>query len=346
MWLNSSMNVARIAVTVGLLLVFSSFATLAQAPAAKLKPEVEAFIAQMVKSHKFDAPALRDLFGQIKPHEGVIKAIRAPSTAKPWHEFRPIFVTPTRTSGGVAFWNEHEEWLVRAREAYGVPEEIIVSIIGVETIYGRRLGSFRVFDALYTLGFELPERATYFRAETEQFLLMTRENTLDPLEVKGSFAGAMGMPQFMPTSYRKYAVDFDGDGRIDLWNSTADVIGSVANYLRVFGWTWGEPVTAPARVNEPQAKALLEAGLKPHTSLQQMQQRGAEPTEPLPLDLQVGLFTLEAVEGPEYHLAFNNFYVITRYNRSRNYAMAVYQLAEAIAHERESQTAAQSASNP
>ena len=344
------MNVARITVTTGLLFAFTSFSTLAQAPATKLKPEVEDFIAQMVKSHRFEAPALRQLFGQIKPHEGVIKAIRAPSTAKPWHEFRQIFVTPTRTSGGVVFWNEHEEWLVRAREAFGVPEEIIVSIIGVETIYGRRLGSFRVIDALYTLGFELPERATYFRAETEQFLLMTRENMLDPLEVKGSFAGAMGMPQFMPTSYRKYAVDFDGDGRIDLWNSTADVIGSVANYLKVFGWTWGEPVTAPARVDGAQAAALLQAGLKPHANLQQMRERGAEPTEQFPQeaaqDIKAGLFTLEAVEGPEYHLAFNNFYVITRYNRSRNYAMAVHQLAEAIARERDSQRASQSALNP
>jgi membrane-bound lytic murein transglycosylase B len=341
------MNFIRVTVTASLLFVFTSFATLAQAPTSKLKPEVEAFIAQMVANHRFEAPALRTLFGQIKPHEGVIKAIRAPSTAKPWHEFRSIFVTPTRTSGGVAFWNDHAGWLERAREAYGVPEEIIVSIIGVETIYGKRLGSFRVMDALYTLGFELPERAPYFRGETEQFLLMTRENALDPLDVKGSFAGAMGLPQFMPTSYRKYAVDFDGDGRIDLWNSIADVIGSVANYLRVFGWTWGDPVTASARISGEHVKSVLEAGLKPHMSLEQLLQKGVEPVEPLHPDTPAGLFTLEAVEGPEYWLAFNNFYVITRYNRSRNYAMAVHQLAEAIARERALQnTPPVSAANP
>lgn len=341
------MEFVRIAVTASVLFVFTSFATLAQAPTSKLKPEVEAFITQMVKAHRFEATQLRELFGQMKPHEGVIKAIRAPSTAKPWHEFRSIFVTPTRTTGGVAFWNEHADWLVRAREAFGVPEAVIVSIIGVETIYGRRLGSFRVIEALYTLGFELPERATYFRAETEQFLLMTRENQLDPLEVKGSFAGAMGLPQFMPTSYRKYAVDFDGDGRIDLWNSTADVIGSVANYLRVFGWTWGDPVTASARISGDHVKGLLNAGFKPHMSLEEMQQKGVEPVEPLQQDIPAALFTLEAVDGPEYWLAFNNFYVITRYNRSRNYAMAVHQLAEAIVREREVQnTPPLSADNP
>jgi len=224
-----------------------------------------------------------------------------------------------------------------------VPEEIVVSIVGVETIYGRRLGSFRVIDALYTLGFEMTERATFFRGEMEQFLLLARENTLDPLEVKGSFAGAMGMPQFIPTSYRKYAVDFDGDGKINLWDSTADVIGSVANYLRHFGWVWGQPVTVPARISGTQFKEVLEAGLKPQLTLQQMQPKGVEATEELPRNLQAGLFSLDVEQGQEYWLALNNFYVITRYNRSKNYAMAVYQLAKAIARERESAAATQAA---
>ncbi len=276
------------------------------------------------------------MFAQLKSHDGVVKAISAPATAKPWHEFRNIFVTPTRISGGLEFWQQHADLLVRARDVYGVPEEIVVAIIGVETIYGRRLGSFRVIDALYTLGFEMTERATFFRGEMEQFLLLARENTLDPLGVKGSFAGAMGMPQFIPTSYRRFAVDFDGDGRINLWDSTADVIGSVANYLHHFGWVWGQPVTVLARVQGTQFNEVLEAGLKPQLTLQQMQPKGVEASEELPPDLQAGLFALDFEQGQEYWLALNNFYVITRYNRSKNYAMAVFQLAKTIAHERES----------
>jgi len=309
--------------------------TLAQAPAKlQFKPEVEEFIGQMVRQNQFEEAALRQVFTQLKAQEGVVKAIAAPATAKPWHEFRNIFVTPARISGGLEFWQQHAELLVRARDVYGVPEEIVVAIIGVESIYGRRLGSFRVIDALYTLGFEMIERATFFRGELEQFLLLARENALDPLAVKGSFAGAMGMPQFIPTSYRKFAVDFDGDGKINLWDSAADVIGSVANYLRHFGWVWGQPVTVPARITGTQFREVLEAGLKPQLTLQQMQTKGVEAIEELPPDFQAGLFALDAEQGQEYWLALNNFYVITRYNRSKNYAMAVYQLAKAIALER------------
>ena len=316
--------------------------TLAQAPAkVQLKPEVEEFIGQMVRQNQFEEAALRQVFAQLKANDGVVKAIGAPATAKPWHEFRNIFVTPTRISGGLEFWQQHADLLARARDVYGVPEEIIVAIIGVESIYGRRLGTFRVIDALYTLGFELTERATFFRGEMEQFLLLARENALDPLGVKGSFAGAMGMPQFIPTSYRKFAVDFDGDGKINLWDNAADVIGSVANYLRHFGWVWGQPVTMPARITGTQFKEVLEAGLKPQLTLQQMQTKGVEAIEELPPDLQAGLFALDVEQGQEYWLAFNNFYVITRYNRSKNYAMAVYQLAQAIARERGSALAKQ-----
>jgi membrane-bound lytic murein transglycosylase B len=315
--------------------------TLAQAPAKlQFKPEVEEFIGQMVRQNQFEEAALRQVFTQLKAQEGVVKAIAAPATAKPWHEFRNIFVTPARISGGLEFWQQHAELLVRARDVYGVPEEIVVAIIGVESIYGRRLGSFRVIDALYTLGFEMTERAAFFRGELEQFLLLARENALDPLAVKGSFAGAMGMPQFIPTSYRKFAVDFDGDGKINLWDSAADVIGSVANYLRHFGWVWGQPVTVPARITGTQFREVLEAGLKPQLTLQQMQTKGVEAIEELPPDFQAGLFALDAEQGQEYWLALNNFYVITRYNRSKNYAMAVYQLAKAIALERASALAA------
>jgi membrane-bound lytic murein transglycosylase B len=336
------MRTAQPLMAIAMILAGAAIPTHAQAPAKiQLKPEVEEFIDQMVRRHQFEEAALRQVFAQLKAHDDVVKAISAPATAKPWHEFRNMFLTPLRINGGVEFWQQHAGLLARARDVYGVPEKIVVSIIGVETIYGRRLGSFRVIDALYTLGFEMTERATFFRGEMEQFLLLARENALDPLGVKGSFAGAMGMPQFIPTSYRKYAVDFDGDGRINLWDSTADVIGSVANYLRQFGWVWGQPVTVPARISGARFKEVLEAGLKPQLTLQQMQPKGVEATEELPPDVQAGLFSLDVEQGQEYWLALNNFYVITRYNRSKNYAMAVYQLANAIAREREIAAATQ-----
>jgi membrane-bound lytic murein transglycosylase B len=327
----------------------TTFSTLAQAPGkVKLKPEVEQFIAQMVQKNGFDEAALRKLFGALKLDEGVVKSVNAPATSKPWHEFRGIFVTPTRIAGGVEFWRQNSEVLAKARETYGVPEEVIVSIVGVETIYGKRMGGFRVVDALYTLAFEMTERATFFRGEFEQFLLMARDNNLDPLAIKGSFAGAMGMPQFIPTSYRRYAVDFDGDGKVNLWESTADTIGSVANYLKQFGWAAGTRIAVPARISGQDFKEVLDAGLKPNQTLQQMQARGVEATEALPPDTQAGLFTLDIEQGQEFWLALNNFYVITRYNRSKNYAMAVQQLAAAIARERdlELQAAPVAAKNP
>ena len=336
------MTLSRALLAAWLLFIGGTFSTLAQAPVKiKLKPEVEKFIAQMVQEHQLDGPALRQMFSQLKSNDGVVKAINAPATSKPWFEFKNIFVTPTRTSGGVDFWNANAEQLKRAREIYGVPEEIIVAIIGVETIYGKRTGSFRVIDALYTLAFEMPERANYFRGELEQFLLLTRENGLDPTTVKGSFAGAIGMPQFMPTSYRRFAVDFDSDGKINLWENVSDVIGSVANYLHFFGWVAGQPVVVPARISGTDYKDIVEKGFKPHLTLAQMLPKGVEPTDPLPADLVAGLFALDLEQGPDYWLAFNNFYVITRYNRSKNYAMAVYQLAIAIARERDSQNSAQ-----
>lgn len=342
------MTLTRVLIVMWGILFATTFSTMAQAPAkVKLKPEVEEFIGQMVQKHRFDENELRRIFAEQKTNDGVVKSVNAPATSKPWYEFKPIFVTPTRISGGLEFWQQNADLLLRARNTYGVPEEVIVAIIGVETIYGKRMGSFRVVDALYTLGFDVPERATFFRGELEQFLLMARENGMDPLSVKGSFAGAMGMPQFIPTSYRKFAVDFDGDGKVNLWEGTADTIGSVANYLKQFGWTYGQPTVVPARVSGPEFKEVLDAGLKPNQTLQQMQLKGVEATESIPADTQAGLFALDVVQGQEFWLALNNFYVITRYNRSKNYAMAVHQLASAIARERELQSAPPlSVSNP
>lgn len=334
-----------------LLIVALGGAVIASAPAqardrVALKPEVESFIDRMRAQHGFDAEQLRATFAQLKPHDGVIKAFSAPATAKPWHEFRVLFLTPLRIEGGVAFWRENAKVLARAKAVYGVPEEIIVAIIGVETIYGRRTGNFRVIDTLYTLGFEGPRRNEFFRSELEQFLLLTRDNGLDLLETKGSFAGAMGMPQFIASSYRNYAVDFSGDGRIDLWNDIADVVGSVANYLRRFGWEAAQRVTVPARLTVNDVQHLVDLGVKPHLTVSELKMRGVDVLEDLPPNQLAGVFTLEAEQGLEHWLSLNNFHVITRYNNSRKYAMAVHQLAVALTQARQQAEEAAQAVSP
>jgi membrane-bound lytic murein transglycosylase B len=322
-----------------LLVVALGGALVAPAPAQApdrltLKPEVEAFIERMRSEHGFDGERLRATFAQLRANDVVIKAFTAPATAKPWYEFRALFLTPARIEGGVAFWRDHADLLARAKAVYGVPEEIITAILGVESIYGRRTGSFRIIEALYTLGFEGPRRNEFFRTELEQFLLLSRENGIDMLETKGSFAGAMGMPQFIASSYRTYAVDFNGDGRIDLWNDVADVIGSVANYLRRFGWAADQRITVPARLTVNDVQHLIDLGVKPHLTISEMKMRGIDPLEDLPSDQLAGVFALEIPEGSEHWLSLNNFYVITRYNNSRKYAMAVHQLAVALAQAR------------
>ncbi len=322
-----------------LLIIALGGALIASAPAQApdrltLKPEVENFIDRMRAQHGFDAEQLRATFAKLKVHDGIVKAFTAPATARPWHEFRAVFVTPARIDGGAAFWRENAELLARAKAVYGVPEEIVVAILGVESIYGRRTGNFRVIESLYTLGFEGPRRNEFFRSELEQFLLLSRENGIDMLETKGSFAGAMGMPQFISSSYRSYAVDFNSDGKIDLWNDIADVIGSVANYLKRFGWAAEQRVTVPARLTVGDVQHLVDLGVKPHLTVSEMKMRGVDPLEDLPPDQLAGVFTLEIPQGLEHWLSLNNFYVITRYNNSRKYAMAVYQLAVALTQAR------------
>jgi len=310
----------------------------AQTPPEEFRPlrePVEQFITHMVDTHGFDRRELHALFSGIQPSQNVTRAIAAPSTAKPWHEFRPLFVDERRISGGVQFWSEHAETLARARETFGVPEGIIVSLIGVETRYGRITGGHKVVEALSTLAFDLQNRPDYFRGELEQFLLLTREQKWSPLGITGSYAGAMGMPQFMPTSYRRYAVDFDGDGQIDLWRSTADAIGSVANYLRLFGWKGGGPVVTPARIDAVDPQPLIELGLRPSLTLDQWRMRGIEDMSGHDRELNAALFQLDLVGGAEFWLGFDNFYALLQYNRSRNYAMAVYDLAQEIERERE-----------
>lgn len=300
------------------------------------RPEVQAFIDRMAARHGFDPQRLTDLFAQARRQDRVLEAISRPAEAKPWHQYRPIFLTPERIEGGVEYWSRHEALLLRAGEVFGVDPEYLVAIIGVETYYGRHTGGFPVFDTLVTLGFDYPPRADFFRRELEQYLLLSRDESLEPLSLKGSYAGAMGKGQFIASSYRSYAVDFDGDGRRDLWGSAADVIGSVANYFERHGWEPGGVVAVPAVGGGDGLEPLLKAGLKPSLTLDELAARGVRPAAPVPPgDPPVALIKLEGVEGPEYWIGFNNFYVITRYNRSPLYAMAVHQLAQEIRRVRE-----------
>jgi membrane-bound lytic murein transglycosylase B len=258
----------------------------------------------------------------------------APATALPWHEFRPRHITDARIKAGLQFWTENQVLLEKAAAEFRVPPEMVVATIGVETIYGRRTGTIGVLDALTTLAFSYPRRAEFFRGELENYLLLARENSIPLNSLKGSFAGAIGIPQFMPSSYRKYAVDFDGDGIRDL-RRVADAVGSVANYYRQFGWREGEAVIVPVDVGDTVLDALLAAGIAPHTTVAEFRKRGIVPLEPAPDDALATLFMVQSEAGPRYWLGLNNFYVITRYNRSINYAMAVHELAVSLRRQRQ-----------
>jgi membrane-bound lytic murein transglycosylase B len=263
------------------------------------RPEVQQFIQHMSVKHNFDQTQLTQLFDQVKPNQRVIKAMTKPSEAMPWYTYRPIFVTEQRAQQGAAFWRQNAKTLNYASQRYGVPAEIIVAILGVETRYGQMEGNYNALTALSTLAFDYPPRANYFRGELEQYLLLTRDLSVDPLSVQASYAGALGAPQFMPSSYRHYAVDCDQDGRIDLFHNNADAIASIANYLAVNGWQRGGLIARPAHAFSKTPN-------------------------------QAKLLTLQTRTGTENWYTFHNFSVIMRYNTSPLYAMAVYQLSEMI----------------
>ena len=317
-----------------------------------------AFVAEMAGKHGFTQAELAALMAEARYQQRIIDAMNRPYEAKPWRDYRPIFVTPERIQGGVAFWRDNAALLARAEAAYGIPPQIIVAIIGVETNYGRNLGDHRVIDALSTLGFSFPKRADFFRGELEQFLLLTRDERVDPRAAKGSYAGAVGKPQFIPSSYRAYAVDFDQDGRRDLWASNADVVGSVGNYLAQHGWRRGQPVAVAAELAQGRPTGIAITDKRPavpEATLTQLAAAGVTPVSrpeaPPPSssapamgsdavtgaradrideDLRAALIELDGSK-PEYWLGFDNFYAITRYNHSNLYAMAVYQLSREIA---------------
>ena len=301
----------------------------AEAP-RRLAPEVETFIGEMAQKHGFDTGKLRRLFGQVQSRPAVIRAISTPGTARPWHEFRSRYIDPARINSGVAFWRENAAVLEKAARAYGIPEELIVATLGVESFYGRHTGGFKVLDALTMLAFRYPPRAELFRSELEEFLLLARETGFNAAGIRGSYAGAMGIPQFLPSSYRRHAVDFDGDGKPDIIGSAADAIGSVANYYRSFGWRTGEATVVPADVEGAGIDAVLEIGIKPQLKVSELRTRGVMPAAPVEEGAEAALFVVESASGPRYWLGLNNFYVITRYNRSVNYALTVHELAQEL----------------
>jgi membrane-bound lytic murein transglycosylase B len=317
------------------------------APRADAKPagyaarkEVRAFIDEMTAEHGFDRAALARTLGEARYQRTIVTAMDRPLLEPPkWYSYARSFLAPERVAAGVQYWSAHKEDLARAEERYGVPAEIIVAILGVETYYGRNAGNYRVLDALATLAFDYPRRGAFFRGELKQFLLLARELGMSPIAAKGSFAGAMGVPQFMPGSYRSYAVDLDGSGRPDLWQSPADIVGSVANYLARHDWQPGRPVLLPAAiVAEARDTAVrkLDGGLSERRATEAWAADGVTIADPAagPVGDPVGLLLLEeiadGVESASYWIACNNFYVLTRYNRSRLYAAAVYGLAKAI----------------
>ena len=317
-------------------LFFSLLLIIVQVPVCHAKEnlldreDVKSFLNEMADKHGFSRKELISVFSRVELSESVLKAISRPAEKLPWYRYRPIFLQPERIRKGVEFWHENKTVLERAEGIYGVPVEIIVAIIGVETRYGKTAGSYKVINSLATLAFEYPDRSVFFKKELEQFLLLAREQGFDPLKVMGSYAGAMGIPQFIASSYRNYAVDFDNDGVINIWSDPDDAIGSVANYFKLHGWTHGGDIAVPAEVKGNLFMQMLNEDLKPDVPAADLRNYGISHETRLPPDALVKLLSFETKNGHEYWLGFKNFYVITRYNHSPLYAMAVYQLAQEI----------------
>ncbi len=292
---------------------------------------VNRFIASMVSRHGFSEAELKQQFQGVEIQQSILDAMAKPAEAKPWFQYREIFMTEARINGGVQFWRDNEAALQAVQQQYGVPAEIIIAIIGVESKYGANTGKYRVIDALATLGFAHPTRSEFFLKELESFLLLSRKDGIDPLLPTGSYAGAMGMPQFMPSSFQSYAVDFDHDGKRDIWKDPVDAIASVANYFVHNQWQTGAAVAYPVSAIGESYRQALAKGVKPDTSVAKLRALQIEIPQQLANSETVKLLSFALAEGEELWLGLHNFYVITRYNHSPLYAMAVYQLSQAIA---------------
>ena len=292
--------------------------------------EIAPFVKELVARHGFEAEQLERILGGVRLRPEILEAIARPAESLNWHQYRPIFVTESRIAKGEDFWRAHADTLARASREFGVSPEIIVAIIGVETFYGTRKGKHLVLDSLATLAFRYPRRSKFFRTELEQFLLLAQQENFDTQEVKGSYAGAMGIPQFISSSYRRYAVDFDGDGMRDLLSSETDAIGSVANYLEKHGWQRDGVVALPASVSGDKYKALVKKGIKPNTPVSDMHDFGVVVLYASENRSPGALIELKNKKDTEHWVGLQNFYAITRYNHSSLYAMAVFQLAREI----------------
>ncbi|MEH6358542.1 MAG: lytic murein transglycosylase B [Pseudomonadales bacterium] len=326
--------VARVIILMAVVLPIQSWANEAKGISYEKHPEALKLIDEMVVEHAFDRQVLLDVFAQAQFKESIIQLMDAPAEGKPWKDYRPIFVTAKRAKGGREFMASHRETLLRAEQKFGVPAEIIVAIIGVETRYGKHAGRTRVLDALSTLAFDYPRRSTFFRKELKAFLLLTRDEQMNPQSLKGSYAGAMGYGQFMPSSFLEYAIDFDGDGRKDIWQNPVDAIGSVANYFARHGWKNNEQVVSRARFSGNGNDVTWVKGrrnLKPVSSVSQLIALGLQPQSEIDAEQLATAMRLTGPKGKEYWLGLHNFYVITRYNHSALYAMSVYQLSQKIA---------------
>ncbi|HEV3286640.1 MAG TPA: lytic murein transglycosylase B [Steroidobacteraceae bacterium] len=296
------------------------------------RPEIVTFVNEVASRDGMSRRQVRELLRAAQPQAKIIEAMNRPiEKVAPWWEYRDRFVTPERISDGVQFWAAHKESLERIAAQYQVPPEYIVAILGIETHYGRNTGHYRALDALATLAFDYPPREKFFRSELEEFLVLARENKLDPLTVTGSYAGALGVPQFMPSQYRRYAVDADTDKRRDLWNDWDDILASVANYLREHGWTPGGPVLTDATLEPDPAFQIEPRNLELNETLASLGSRGIKVDLELPPDTPVVLISAEQRDGPAYRVGFHNFYVLSRYNASARYVMAVNDLGQAIA---------------
>lgn len=300
-------------------------------PGIANRPDVRAFINDMVQQHGFSQADLVSAFNEAGIQPTILDAMAKPYEGKPWYAYRKLFLTEKRIQGGRDFMARNERTLARVTSRYGVSSDIVTAIIGIESAYGNKPGKYRIIDALSTLSFEYPRRAAFFRSELEQFLLLCQEEGMDYMTPLGSYAGAMGMPQFMPSSYRKLAADGDGDGKRDIWQNPADAIASVANYFAKNGWHTGEPIAVPAKISGESYRDVVSTKKPKATySLAQLASLGVSPRYPVKGDYKAGLVQLDGADGPEYWITFHNFSVIMRYNNSALYAMAAYELTQEL----------------
>ncbi len=310
----------------------------AGAPAAERlseRPELARFIDEMVERNGWARADVEDWFDRASLRPEIIELMERPAEGLRWHRYRPLFVTPRHAHNGEKFWRRHAGTLARAEREYGVPAQIVVAILGVESRYGASTGRFRVLDALTTLAVLHPRRGGFFRNELEEYLLLAREENWDPLRLKGSYAGAIGDAQFLASSYRRYAVDFDGDRRRDLIGNAADIIGSVANYFYRHGWVAGAPIVSEVEVDAPACLSCFDAAPAASVRIDDLVNCGIRPRDAVATDQVATLVRLENEDGPTYRLGYANFTALTRYNPSQHYAMAVYELSQMILARRE-----------